>query len=192
MYLRCFISIDIPEQIRRDIGELIAILRKYNGDVKWVVHQNIHLTLKFLGKTLKDLVPEIGEVLSKIVLSYKTFCIKIYGVGVFPNKRYPRVLWVGMEDLDILRKLQSDIDNAMTSLGYQREERDFHPHLTIGRVRSQTGMSRLIYELDTFQSKDFGSIEVCNVRLMQSELRPTGARYSCLQEIPLGRGKNEQ
>jgi 2'-5' RNA ligase len=188
MYLRCFIAVDIPEQIKRGIGEMIAVFKKHNADVKWVVHENLHLTLKFLGKTPEDLIPKIGESLSEIALSYKPFCIKIYGMGVFPNKKYTRVIWVGIEDSDFLGNLQRDIENAMESLGYSKEGREFHPHLTIGRVRSQKGMAYIIHELDTVQSKDFGSIEICYLRLMQSELKPTGANYSCLQEIPLGKG----
>ena len=127
-----------------------------------------------------------------IVLSYETFCIKIYGVGVFPNKKYPRIIWVGIEDTDFLKNLQGDIESRMASLGYQKEEREFQPHLTLGRVRSQKGMAHIIHELDTLQSKDFGSIEVNNIKLMRSDLRPTGVQYSCLQEIPLGRGEHEQ
>jgi 2'-5' RNA ligase len=191
MYLRCFIAIDIPEQIKSNIGEMIILFKKHNADVKWVVHENLHLTLKFLGKTPEDLLPRIGELLSRIVLSYTPFCIKIYGVGVFPNRKYPRVIWVGIEDSDSLRNLWRDIENAMESLGYPKEGREFHPHLTIGRVRSQKGMAHIIHELDTLQTKDFGSAEVSNVNLMRSDLKPTGAQYSCLQEILLGRGKNE-
>jgi len=192
MYLRCFIAVDIPEQIKADIGMLIESLKKQNADVKWVVHKNLHFTLKFLGKTSEDLIPAISESLSKVVLSYKPFCIRIYGVGMFPNRRYPRVIWIGIEDTGSLKKLQGDIEDSMALLGYLKEDRDFHPHLTLGRVCSQKGIPGIIHELDTFQNKDFGSIEVCTIKLMQSELKPTGAQYSCLQEIPLGRGKNEQ
>ena len=192
MDLRCFIAIDIPEQIKRGMGDLIAFLKKHNADVKWVAHENLHLTLKFLGKTPEDLLPGIGASLSKIVLSYETFCIKIYGVGVFPNKKYPRIIWVGIEDTDFLKNLQGDIESRMASLGYQKEEREFQPHLTLGRVRSQKGMAHIIHELDTLQSKDFGSIEVNNIKLMRSDLKPTGVQYSCLQKILLGRGEHEQ
>jgi 2'-5' RNA ligase len=192
MYLRCFIAVDIPVQIKSDIGDLIAVFKKYNADVKWAVHENLHLTLKFLGKTSEDLLPKIAELLSKVVLSYKPFCIKIYGVGVFPNRKYPRVIWVGIEDADLLKKLQRDVENAMTSIGYEKEEREYRPHLTLGRVRSQKKMSNIIDELDNLQRKDFGGAEISNIRLMQSDLRPTGAQYSCLEEIPLGRGKNER
>ncbi len=192
MYLRCFIAVDIPEQIKRGIGETVAVFKKYNADVKWVVHENLHLTLKFLGKTPEDLLPRIGESLSEIALSYEPFCIRIYGMGVFPNSKFTRVIWVGIEDSDSIENLQRDIESAMESLGYPKEGRKFHPHLTLGRVRSQKGMAHVIHELDTLKNKDFGSIGISNIRLMQSELRPKGAQYSCLQEIPLGRGKNEQ
>jgi 2'-5' RNA ligase len=192
MDLRCFIAIELPEPIKEAVGELIEVLNKHHGDVKWVVYKNLHLTLKFLGKTSEDLIPKIDESLSHSVLSYKPFCIKIYDVGVFPNRKYPRVIWVGIEDSEILKRLQRDIEDKMVLLGYQRENREFYPHLTVGRVRSQKGMANLIQEIDNFKGKDFGSIDVHTIRLMQSELRPTGAQYFCLREIPLGRGKDER
>ncbi|MEW6162130.1 MAG: RNA 2',3'-cyclic phosphodiesterase [Nitrospirota bacterium] len=189
MYLRCFIAIGIPEQIKGNIGGLIETLKKYNADVKWVTYKNLHLTLKFLGKTPEELLPKIGESLSDIVLSYEPFCIKICNIGVFPNRRYPRVIWVGVEDSEILKRLQRGIEDSMALLGYEREDKEFHPHLTLGRVRSQKGMADLINELDSFERKDFGSVEVGDIKLMRSELKPTGAQYYCLHEIRFGREK---
>jgi len=184
MYLRCFVAIEIPEPIKRDIGELLEILKKYNVDVKWIRHENLHLTLKFLGNTPEDLLPKIKEFLLNIVLSYEPFNIKIYTTGVFPNKKYPRVIWVGVEDSGILTKLKKDIENSMVLLGYQKEDREFNPHLTLGRVRSQKGIVNLINELDNFKDRDFGGINVESIKLMKSELKPKGAEYSCLDEIP--------
>ena len=189
MYLRCFVAIGIPEPIKRDIGELIEILKKYNVDVKWVIHENLHLTLKFLGNTQEILLPKIKESLLNIVLSYEPFYIKICTTGVFPNRRYPRVIWVGVEDSGILTKLKKDIEDAMVLLGYQKEDRGFNPHLTLGRVRSQKGVTNLVNELDNFKDRDFGSINVESIKLMKSELKPKGAEYSCLDEIPLGQEK---
>ncbi|MEW6214046.1 MAG: RNA 2',3'-cyclic phosphodiesterase [Nitrospirota bacterium] len=189
MDLRCFIAIEVPEPIKRDIGGLIEILKKYNVDVKWVVYENLHLTLKFLGSTPEVLLPKIVKSLSNIVLSYEPFYIKICSIGVFPNRRYPKVIWVGVEDSEIVKRLQRDIEDSMTLLGYQREGKEFHPHLTLGRVRSQKGMANLISELDNLKWKDFGGINVESIKLMKSELKPKGAVYSCLQEIPFGRKK---
>ncbi len=185
-YLRCFIAIDISEPIRRDFGEIIDRLKKYDADVKWVTVDNIHLTLKFLGNTPENLLPKIREYLFNVVLSYNPFYIRIYTTGVFPNRKYPRVIWIGVGDSEILKRLQIDIENAMVSLGFKKELKAFNPHLTLGRVRSQKGVMNLIQAIDTFKERDFGTIHVKQIKLMKSELKPQRAEYSCLYEIPLG------
>jgi len=191
MYLRCFIAIDIPDQIKRDIGELIEIFKKYDTDVKWIAHENIHITLKFLGNTHVDLIHEICKSLGNILLPFEPFYIKIYSVGVFPNRKYPRIIWIGIEDSEILIRLQRDVEESMALLGYQKEDRKFHPHLTVGRVRSPKGISNLINELDIFKEKHFGNVKVEDVKLMESRLKPSGAQYFCLYKIPLGRRNSE-
>ena len=187
MNLRCFIAIDIPDRIRQEIGALIEGLKKYDADVKWIPAANLHLTLKFLGSTPESLLPVLNDSLSGIVVSYKPFYIKIGDTGVFPNRKYPRICWIGMEeDAGILKTLRADIENAMTRLGFKPEERDFKPHLTIGRVRSRQGMINIVNELDQYKGPTFGGFTVENVRIMKSELKPKGAEYTCLYEAPLG------
>jgi RNA 2',3'-cyclic 3'-phosphodiesterase len=187
MYLRCFIAIEIPEAIKQGISEIIDLLKKYNIDIKWVKSENLHITLKFLGNTQDNLLQKIQESLFNIVLSYEPFYIKIYTTGVFPNRRNPRIIWVGIEDSDMLEKIKIDIEDSMALLGFQKENKGFKPHLTLGRVRSQKGIINLINELDNFKNKDFGNIYVKDIKLMKSVLKPTGAEYSCLYEIPLQR-----
>ena len=191
MNLRCFIAIEITETIKKDMGGLIELLKKYDADVKWVNAENLHLTLKFLGNTSEGLISKIIESLTKITFFYNPFYIKIYTVGMFPNRKYPKVIWAGVEGSDILKKLQSDVEDAMSLLGYKKEDKKFHPHLTLGRVRSQKVISNLIHELDNFTGKDFGSIEVRDIKLMRSELKPTGAHYYCLHEMQFG-GKYDE
>jgi 2'-5' RNA ligase len=185
--LRCFIALDISDQIRRDCGDIIERLKKHDADVKWVRSDNMHLTLKFLGKTPQKVLPKIQEYLFNVVLSYNPFYIRIYTTGVFPNRKYPRVIWVGVEDSDILKRLNVDIEDTMGSLGFKKEQRSFKPHLTLGRVRSQKGVMPLVHDLDMYKDKDFGNIHVKKIKLMKSELKPQGAIYSCLYEIPLGK-----
>jgi 2'-5' RNA ligase len=184
-YLRCFIALDISDHIRKDFGDIIDRLKKHDADVKWVRVDNMHLTLKFLGKTPENVLPKIQESLFNIVLSYNPFYIRIYATGVFPNRKYPRVIWIGVEDSDILKRLQIDIEDTMASLGFKKEQRSFKPHLTLGRVRSHKGIMPLVLDLDTFKDKEFGNIHVKNIKLMKSELKPHGAIYSCLYDIPL-------
>lgn len=186
-YLRCFIALDISDHIRRECGDIIERLKKYDADVKWVCVNNMHLTLKFLGKTPQKVLPKIQEYLFNVVLSYNPFYIRIYTTGVFPNRKYPRVIWIGVEDSDMLKRLHEDIDNTMVSLGFKKEQRPFKPHLTLGRVRSRKGIMHLVHDLDMFKDKDFGNIHVKKIKLMKSDLKPQGSIYSCLYDIPLGK-----
>jgi 2'-5' RNA ligase len=186
-FVRCFIALDISDQIRRDFGEIIDRLKKHDADVKWVSVNNIHLTLKFLGNTQESALPEIRDHLFNVVLSYNPFYIRIYTTGVFPNRKYPRVIWIGVGDSDILKRLHNDIENAMVLFGFEKENKAFKPHLTIGRVRSHKSIFPLVHDFDTFKDKDFGNIHVKKIKLMKSELKPQGAIYSCLYEIPLGK-----
>ena len=187
MYLRCFISIEIPEPVKKNINEFIDILKKYNADIRWITPENLHLTLKFLGSTPEVLLPKIRDSLINVVLSHEPFYIKIYTTGVFPSRRRPRVIWIGVEDSGILKKLKKDVEDSMVLLGYQKEDKEFTPHLTVGRVRSQKRIADLVKELDNFREKDFGSVNVESIKLMKSELKPKGAEHSCLHEIPFGR-----
>jgi len=186
MNLRCFIAIGIPDSIKREIGNLLDILKKHGVDIKWVVLENMHLTLKFLGNTSDALLPRLSESIFAIVSSYEPFYIKIYNTGVFPNKKYPRVIWTGVDNSEILMKLQSDIEHSMSLLGYKKEDKQFKPHLTLGRVRSQKGIINIVNELDNFKDKEFGTFTADTIKLMKSELNPKGAEYTCLYDIPFG------
>jgi len=183
MNLRCFIAVDIDDRMKEELRELIDVLKKHDGDVKWVSHENAHLTLKFLGPTREDTVSRIGDSLRNVASAYKPFYIRICGTGVFPNRRNPRVIWVGLDAADSLGRLKRDIENAMAPFGYQREDREFRPHLTLGRVRSRKGMIGILREIDVLAEKDFGTISVNGIKLMKSELKPKGAEYTCLYDM---------
>jgi 2'-5' RNA ligase len=186
MDLRCFIAIEIPNPVKKEIAEVADILKKYDADIKWVNVENLHVTLKFLGSTPEESVPEIRESLLKAVSSFQQFYIKINGTGIFPNRKFPRVIWVGVENGEALPKLAADIDISMSLLGYKKEEREFRPHLTLGRVRSRKETTSVVNELDNFKEKEFGLFIVDRIKLMRSELKPKGPEYSCLYEVPFG------
>lgn len=192
MNLRCFIAIVIPDSLKKQIIEMTDLLKKYDADIKWVNPENIHLTLKFLGNTPQSLLTKINDTLNEAVLPYSPFHIKIYGTGVFPNKKHPRVIWIGIKDSEILINLRNAIEQSISSLGYQKDEKEFKPHLTLGRVRSQKGIMHIINNLEDFKDKDFGTIYVDNIKLMKSDLKPKGAEYSCLYDIPIIRRKNDK
>jgi RNA 2',3'-cyclic 3'-phosphodiesterase len=190
MLLRCFIAIEIPVAIKKSISDIINSMKESGADVKWVSDENIHITLQFLGETEESLIPDIKRAINEILAPYFPFYIKITGVGCFPSGRRPRVIWVGIEEAQSLINLYNDISHEMTKLGYQKEERSFTPHITIGRVRSNRNMRELLSSLESFKVTDFSGFEVQDVTLMKSELKPSGAKYYSLAEIPFGGRKN--
>ncbi len=185
MDIRCFIAIDIPDSIKKDISDLIEFLKKHDADIKWVSADNLHITLKFLGNTPEKLIADIRDKISMMVKSYRPFYIKIKGTGVFPSSKYPRICWIGIEYPDIFIKLQKDIDKLMKQFGFKEDDRDFRPHLTIGRIRSKRGILNIVKELDNNISKEFGNVSVDTIKIMKSVLKPTGPEYSCLYEIKI-------
>ncbi len=190
MNLRCFIAVEMPESIKKSIGDIIEILGKAEADVKWVSAENLHITLKFLGQTDESLISPIKDSLHKKIAHYNPSYIKISGAGCFPDTKRPRVIWFGLNGSEFLINLQRDIEQAMTQFGFGKEKRDFSPHLTIGRVKSQKRIPAMIKILDEFRSHDFACVEINSIKLMKSELKPAGAEYYDLAEIPLG-GRND-
>ena len=190
MALRCFIAVEIPEAIRGAIVSSIDSLKKSGADVKWVSPENIHITLQFLGDTEEARIPLIKGSLDKILLTYSPFYIKIAGVGCFPDVRRPRIIWVGTEESQPVINLHGDIAKGLERLGYQEEERNFTPHLTIGRVKSNRNSGELIRKMDEIKAASFSGFEVQNITLMKSELKPSGPIYYSLAEIPFGRRSN--
>lgn len=193
MGLRCFISIELDEPVKKSITEAAALLKTEKVDVNWVAEEKLHLTLKFLGDTDEGLLSRIKEELLRVSSVHTPFNIKVYGAGVLPDIRRPRVVFIGLDikiDLaDSLKGLQRDIEETMASLGFKKDDRLFHPHLTIGRVKSPKGKEQLLKMIETLKGRDFGIIYVKKISLMKSELKPRGAQYTYITEFDL---KNEE
>ena len=187
MGLRCFISIELPEELKKNIYGYIEKLKAAGADVKWIPPENLHLTLKFLGDTTEELLKSINERLIPLSKSYDKFSLQISGAGAFPNIKYPRIIWLGVRDSEEIIKLQHDIDESMAGLGFEKDDKQFTPHLTIGRVISLRNKDALIKELATLKDMGFGKIGVDNITMMKSELKPGGAEYFKLSEISIGK-----
>jgi len=175
--MRCFIAIDIGEEVRDAISRLIIDLKKFNGDIRWVPIKNVHITLRFLGDIKKEMIEDIKKAIKNTIKEEKKFILNIRGTGVFPEQKKPRVLWVGIDNSQKLLSIYQKIQKEIEILGFQKEKRNFNPHITIGRVKSNKGIRRVIKELIRFNNKEFGKIHVDKIMLMQSILKPTGAEY---------------
>ena len=136
MEIRSFLAFELPPEIKRVVARVSGELRKSALDVKWVKAENIHLTVVFMGNTKMDDVPAIGDEIRKISLRYGPFDISLKGIGSFPNRRNPRVLWLGLHgDLDRISDFRDTLQQHLKPFGVREEKRRFNPHLTLGRFR---------------------------------------------------------
>jgi len=182
--LRCFIAFDIPTEIKTELTRLQDSLKRLGASVSWTHADGIHLTLKFLGEVNQAVIPKITEAMSTAAGTVSPFPVVAQGVGCFPNPRRPRVLWVGLDGGEPLVTIQEAVEKATEPLGFERENRKFHPHLTLGRVRRPEGIERVVRELERqgFPRQEFRAHEL---RLMKSDLKPGGAVYSQLHSVEL-------
>ena len=117
-------------------------------------------------------------------VQFAPFNIRIEGLGVFPNLKYPRIVWVGItEGGDELRKVFSKIELGMRKLGFPRNHKGFSPHLTIARVRSGRNKVELVKCISENVNHEFGVIRAECLRLKRSNLTPKGPIYSTLKEF---------
>lgn len=186
MDLRCFIALELPDRLKEAVGSMLGELKKSDADVRWVPPENLHLTLKFLGNVPEETVPAILRQVESAAARRRSFKAVLNGVGVFPGRKRPRVVWIGLDGADELVALQGDVDRNLSSLGFEPEGRAFSPHLTIGRARSQRGMMALMTRLDSLAGTLFGEFMVESISIMRSKLSPAGAQYTRLHGVPLG------
>jgi RNA 2',3'-cyclic 3'-phosphodiesterase len=185
--LRLFIAIELPEPLREALADLIGRLRKAFHftacSPSWVAPASMHLTLRFLGATPPDRVEALKQELAAVAGGFPPPRLRAMELGVFPDWKRPRVLWVGVRDKnDVLRPLQAALEAKVRELGFEAERQAFRPHLTLARFRRLKGVHvvRPIAETHKgFRSEVFAP---AGLSLMQSELGPEGARYTRLSE----------
>lgn len=180
--MRTFVAIDITEEIRGRLGELIASLRPAARGLRWVNPEGMHLTLKFIGEISEEKSKSVERALGAIRVP-EAIPMEFRTVGFFPNERHPRVFWVGVEAPPSLAEFAAQIESALEPLGIAPEQRAFSPHLTLARFRSEEGLDRFREAIARLKSAEFGRMEAREFCLFQSILSPHGARYVKLRAI---------
>jgi 2'-5' RNA ligase len=184
--VRTFIAIPIPEKIKQYADRVRKELNTGKPDVKWVEYANYHLTLKFLGDIDLQLNQNIREKMYLIGESCPSFEFNIKGLGFFPNKTRPRVIWLGIEgEMDKADFLGERIDSYLCPLGFEPEKRRSF-HLTIGRVRSDSGLDELVEKAAAINKENSTPpFRVKTFNLMESKLSPGGPRYEVIETFVL-------
>lgn len=186
--IRTFIAIDLNEEIKKSISEFISQIRALSLDIKWVSVENIHLTVKFLGKIYASAHDKLYRGLEMAVENMNDFRLIVKGTGLFPDIRNPRVFWLGVEgDMDALRELVRDVEENLFKIGFKREERQFSPHITIGRFKSKRNADKLSKVVSDSSGLLFGEFVVSSLKVYRSDLTSAGPNYSLLKEIKSGK-----
>lgn len=187
--MRTFIAIDLDEEIKKNLLSFISELDKLSRggkSIRWIKPEGMHLTLKFLGEISGEKVQEVKKILKAVSEKYRSFVLKFKGTGSFPpGSRNPRVLWIGIEEEETLKALQFHLEEELEKLGFPREKRKFHPHLTLGRVKIPSHQRETLSLLEKNKEKNFGEMQAKKLTFFQSILKPSGAEYSALSEFEL-------
>lgn len=184
---RTFVAIELPKSRQDDIRKLQHAFASHRLDIRWVKPENLHLTLRFLGDVDPPDIDAVERVLSGTAANTPIFDLSPRGMGVFPNIRQPRILWVGMAgQTDMLRSLQKSLVDALVPLGFAADKRPYRGHLTIGRIKPRTHQGRLVGALRTHQEFFSQVFTVKRLVIFKSDLRPDGPVYTRLCEMPLG------
>ena len=184
--VRTFLAIDPPEGVIRKIAAIQDALKKsIHGSISWVRPQGIHLTLKFFGDIDREDIGTISGIAAGRAAAAPALTLDIQGLGVFPNARRPRVLWIGVGgETAKLIGLQQSIDAELEACGFKKEERPFRAHLTLARIKSPQGLAGIDRMLAEKGTESAGSFEAKGLTLFKSDLTPQGAIYTVLADFP--------
>ncbi|MDQ3815294.1 MAG: RNA 2',3'-cyclic phosphodiesterase [Armatimonadota bacterium] len=188
--VRTFIAINLPDEVIAELEKVQHALRAQLAPdaVRWSQPPQMHLTLKFLGDIEVEKIGEVEAALRRACRNSAPFSLAVQHLGCFPNPRSPRVIWVGIGgDVGRLHKLQASIEREVAGIGEPAEARPFHPHLTLGRVKTtdRRVLRTIGQSIETTEVATLGPWAVQQVHLMRSQLSPKGAIYTSLAAIEL-------
>jgi len=186
--IRSFVAVDLDAPVLQAVTDLQGALRRINADVRWVRPEGLHVTLKFLGSVDPERLARVHAALVSDLHEQPALHVSVRGLGAFPNWRRPRVVWVGLHG-EGFGTLAARVDGALAPLGFEREQRAFTPHLTLGRVNSLRGWPRLEEACKAHLDDDFGASDIGAVTIYRSTLQRGGAVYAPLWTIALSRHK---
>ena len=179
-HARAFVAIELDPALREAIRGLQARLVPRLGGIRLVRPEGIHLTLRFLGDTSPAQVDSLRPRLTEAAALCPPAEARVAGLGTFPERGSPRVLWLGLSVPPSLVDLQHACERAARAAGFEKEARPFRAHLTLGRWREQTPRPDL-------PPADLGATRLDTLVLFRSDLSPGGAVYTPLARFPLGR-----
>ncbi|HEY6553834.1 MAG TPA: RNA 2',3'-cyclic phosphodiesterase [Vicinamibacteria bacterium] len=177
--VRAFVALDLHPDLRGRLADLEAVLAPAFQGLRWVRPEGVHLTLRFFGSASPDQVSRLSARMECAAAASSAFEETVAELGLFPDRRCPRVLWLGVSTRETLSRLQAACEDAAVSAGFPSEPRPFRAHLTLGRWRDRVPRPVL-------PPVDLGPTRFEALTLFKSELRPGGSVHSVLGRWRLG------
>lgn len=178
MSLRAFIALEIPSDARAAIGTLMSSLKPELPGLRFISPDTVHVTLRFLGDSTPEALDRIRPTLAAAASACPRAEVRLAGLGMFPERGSPRVLWLGIGLPESMLALQRACESAAVAAGFPREDKPFRSHLTLGRWRDRVRRPEL-------PPADLGLVRLETLILYKSELGPKGAVHTPLAPFPL-------
>lgn len=184
--LRCFLALPMHD-FSSEVADTLKKLKNNFSGVRWVNPAQIHITLHFFGSIAKSQITSLSETLTPLIGSHQPLELSLGEIGFFPNSEKPRVLWVGIQgDIQRLKDIQKEISHALSDLGYPIEDRDFQPHLTLGRAENHKIIQILKTEkIQVGNTQNFRALS--RIILYQSTLTSAGPVYETIKAFPFSK-----
>lgn len=180
---RLFISAEIPEEIKEKVIEIRDQIYGSDKNVRWEGKDKLHFTLKFLGEVEENKIQAISLEIENIIKSYKSINCSFTNFGVFKKGNLPSILWLGINYNKDLNSIAETINNNFEKFGFEKENRNFKPHLTLLRLKGREDINRI----NNFLEYKFPEIKftVDEISLMKSELLKSGSVYKQIKSFKL-------
>lgn len=182
--MRVFAAIPLSDEARTVVRGVRDRLRESEWPVRWVRDEGLHLTVRFYGEVPEDRIDHLGSSLADAVGRMDPLGMELDGLGVFPTRRRPRIIWMGIDAPPALELLHDRVERAANALGYHAAQETYRPHVTLGRVKRHSVLTdEVVAALDRVD--DTVGFHADRVILYRSRTERGGARYDPLRIIPL-------
>lgn len=186
---RSFLAFDITDEMRGELSSITSLLAGTVDGVRWVKPELLHCTLRFFGDVEEDLLQgDLARVIEQEVKHQSPIHLTGNGIGVFPNWRYPRVIWGGLSgETEAMLSLHAKLESAFEDFGFERDQRSLRLHLTLGRAKSPLKHSDALMQIvEKLADKNFGELAISALTLYESVLTKGGSIYTPLKLFKFG------
>ena len=181
---RLFIAIEIPQKLRQYFCNIVTGMGNKNHEVRAIVQDNIHLTLKFLGYTNISRIPKIARAINSVAADFPKFSFNTGGrIEAFPGLKSARIIFVPVEEgSEKIIQFYDKLEDSLSKVKIRKEPRKFIPHLTVARIKNKIDLRKEIDNIDVIPQKN---IECTHLTLFESVLKQSGSEYKVLEEFKL-------